>query len=116
MAPARTLVRGVAMLALCTAACALQGPTVAGPEVADLTRRIVGHIVWSRAGDEIVALSLPDMRESVVRCASARNVDFFPSVHTLGGLDTEERIAHIDQGGGEIHPGSGPLESIRDGC
>jgi hypothetical protein len=42
-------------------------PTIDGPEAQDILGRITGYVVIARGTSEIVALSLPTMRETVVR-------------------------------------------------
>jgi len=71
-------------------------PTIDGPEARDIVGRVTGYVVIARGAREIVALSLPTMRESLVRRTSADDADFAPTVHAISGPDSEGRIAYIE--------------------
>ena len=71
-------------------------PTVDGPEARDIVGRVAGYIVIGRGTSEIAALSLPTMRETVVRPEPKEETDFYPTVHALSGPDAEGRIAYIE--------------------
>src|SRR5205823_59938 len=71
-------------------------PTIDGPEARDIIGRVTGSVVISRNGWDIVALSLPTLRESLVRRMSAEDADFGPTVHAISGPDREGRIAYIE--------------------
>jgi hypothetical protein len=84
----------IAMIASGT--CASQVPTLAPPVAEPLASKVNGHIVWSAPRGEIAALSLPQMRKSVVRPRAPEGIDYFPTVHALSGPDTNGRIAYIE--------------------
>ncbi|MDX1968180.1 MAG: hypothetical protein SFV23_13475 [Planctomycetaceae bacterium] len=67
---------------------------VDGPEAKDLVRGITGQIVFCSPAGDIFALSLPEMRKSVVRPRSEG--DFAPTIHALSGPDSLGRIAYIE--------------------
>lgn len=77
-------------------ACTPQVPTVAAPESKRLASRVHGYIVWSESRGKIAALSLPEMRESVVRSPAPEGVDTFSTVHALSGPDDQGRIAFVE--------------------
>jgi hypothetical protein len=66
-------------------ACSSQVPTVAAPAAKQLASGVSGHIVWTAPRGEIAALSLPEMRRSVVRPRAAEGVEVFTTVHALSG-------------------------------
>lgn len=67
-------------------------PTVPGPEADNLISRVSGYIVMSRAPRGLVALSLPDGRETVLRKGSAEQ----GSVHAVTGPDLAGRIVYVE--------------------
>ena len=71
-------------------------PTIDGPEARDILGRITGYVVIARGTSEIVALSLPTMRETVVRPEPKEETDFYPTIHAISGPDSEGRIAYIE--------------------
>jgi hypothetical protein len=93
----RTLVPCVASLvSLMAFTCHAADPTVPGPEATDLAKQIEGDIVWSPWSGEIVALSLPSGKKSIVRPAGREKPDDDPTIHTLSGPDKLGRIAYIE--------------------
>lgn len=98
------MVRCILQLSVATAVVVLSGcsdgaeqaPAVDGPESKVLAARLSGYVVRTRAPDEIVALTLPTFRESVVRPATPADVDFYPTIHALSGPDRDGRIAYIE--------------------
>jgi hypothetical protein len=76
-------------------ACRGVDRTVPGSESKDLLKKITGYVVRSHR-DEIRAMSLPDLKETVMRPMRAEKADDFPSVHALSGPDSDGRIAYIE--------------------
>jgi hypothetical protein len=77
------------------------------PESKDLLKQLTGYVVRSQ-GREMLAVSLPGLKETAVRLARAENADDFPSIHALSGPDGDGRIAYI-----EDHSEKHLLKSIR---
>jgi hypothetical protein len=77
---------------------AAEGPTVPGPEVNNLLERISGYILHTPAGDgrSIVAVSLPELKETAVRPFGEPGEDDDPTIHALSGPDDEGRIAYVE--------------------
>jgi hypothetical protein len=78
------------------------GPTVVfgngrvvGPEAKDLLKQITGYLLETR-GDQILVVSLPDLKETILRPMRPEKADDFPSVHVLSGPDRDGRIAYIE--------------------
>lgn len=67
-------------------------PTLPGPEAGDLVSRVSGYIVMTRAPRGLVALSLPDARETVLRTGTAEQ----GSVHAVTGPDLDGRIVYVE--------------------
>jgi hypothetical protein len=72
------------------------GQTVDGPETDKLLPTISGYLVMNRPPDDIVAIRLPDLAETVVRPTSAENANDLPSIHAVSGPDAEGHIAYIE--------------------
>jgi hypothetical protein len=89
----------VAIAAMVLLGCSVgagDAPTVEGPESKDLAGRLSGCVIRTKAPGEIVALSLPTLRESIVRPAAPADADFYPTIHALSGPDKDGRIAYIE--------------------
>src|SRR5215469_7198649 len=76
--------------------CAAQETTVPGPESDDLSKRVSGYVLHSRDGRSIVALALPELKETLVRPFGAPNEDDDPTIHALSGPDDKGRIAYVE--------------------
>lgn len=73
-----------------------QVSTIDGPEARHIVGRINGYVVIASGSSEIVAVSLPAMRQTVVRPEETDGTDFYPTIHALSGPDSEGRIAYIE--------------------
>jgi WD40-like Beta Propeller Repeat len=92
----QTLVLSAALIAFTQfIACRADDRTVPGPESKDLLKQFTGYVVRSD-GKEILTVSLPDLKETVMRPVRAENADDFPSIHALSGPDSDGRIAYIE--------------------
>ena len=67
-------------------------PTLPGPEADNLVSRVSGYIVMSRPPRGLVALSLPDARETVLRTGSAEQ----GSMLAVTGPDLDGRIVYVE--------------------
>ncbi len=75
-----------------------EGPTVDGPELRDLVKKVTGTVVMHGAEGGIVAVSLPGLKETVVLPVRANPDGYIlPSVYTLAGPDAEGRVAYIEE-------------------
>jgi hypothetical protein len=94
--PRLTLVLSTTLVAFAQfIVCRGDDRTVPGSESKDLLKQITGYVVRSH-GEEIRAMSLPDLKETVMRPVRAENADDFPSIHALSGPDSDGRIAYIE--------------------
>jgi hypothetical protein len=87
-------------------------PTVKGPEATDLLPKITGAIVTRhRAEDgritEIAVLSLPDLKETVIRPEKGEPYEY---VSQVSGPDAEGRIAYVQE---NLTGGTARLKTIR---
>jgi hypothetical protein len=82
------------LLAGCAVAKGPPLPTVDGPETLDLVQGVGGHIVMDRPVGGIVAVSLPALKEVVVRAP-----DQGEPIHSLSGPDAAGRIAYVEWAG-----------------
>jgi hypothetical protein len=75
-----------------------EGPTVPGPEADNLLNRISGYVLHSPTGDRrsIVAVSLPELKQAVVRPFGEPSDGDDPTIHALSGPDAEGRIAYVE--------------------
>jgi hypothetical protein len=71
-------------------------PTIDGPEARDLVGRVTGCVVIAGNKWDLVALSLPTLRESLVLKMAAKDADFGPTIHAISGPDRAGRIAYIE--------------------
>jgi hypothetical protein len=71
-------------------------PTVPGPEVTDLAKRINGYVIWTPWGGEIAALAIPSGKTSIVRPADPDNSPDRATIHALSGPDRLGRVAYIE--------------------
>jgi hypothetical protein len=76
-------------------ACGADDRAIPGPESKDLLKQFTGSVVRSQ-GEEILAVSLPDLKETVMRPVRAENANDFPGIHALSGPDGEGRIAYVE--------------------
>lgn len=67
-------------------------PTVDGPEAEDQVSRVSGYILMDRPVGGMVALSLPDRKEVVLRSEGTGQ----GTVHSLSGPDGEGRIVYVE--------------------
>jgi WD40-like Beta Propeller Repeat len=67
-------------------------PTLDGPEAEDQVSRVSGYIVMDRPVGGMVALSLPDRKEVVLRPEGTGQ----GTVHSVGGPDDEGRIVYVE--------------------
>lgn len=70
--------------------------TVTGPEKKDVASRVTGYVLWTKAHSELFALSLPGMKETVVRRTASKDAELHPTFHAVSGPDSEGRIAYIE--------------------
>ena len=81
---------------LSTIHCSGEDRTVPGPESKNLSKRITGYILNRSMEDgSIVAISMPDLKEAVVRPIAPNDGDT-PTIHALSGPDDEGRIAYVE--------------------
>jgi hypothetical protein len=74
-----------------------EAPTVPGPEAGNLLDRITGYVLHSPGKDRsIVVVSLPELKETVVRPFGEPSDDDDPTIHALSGPDAEGRIAYVE--------------------
>jgi hypothetical protein len=78
------------------ASFAAKEPTVPGPESKVLSNRATGYILHTPRKRPIVAVSLPDLNETVIRRDIPRNEVDNSTIHSLSGPDDEGRIAYIE--------------------
>jgi hypothetical protein len=71
-------------------------PTVSGPESEELVQLTTGYILHSPDLRSIVAVSLPDLKKSVLNPLGELNEDDISLIHALSGPDHEGRIAYIE--------------------
>lgn len=64
-------------------------------ESKDLVKGINGYLIWSAPGDEIRALSLPELTQTRLR-GGPLDEEFVPTIHALSGPDSEGRIVYIE--------------------
>jgi hypothetical protein len=112
----RRTLRFLRSLLLTAVACGLGGcnrlPTVKGPEATDLLPKVTGAIVTQhRAEDgritEIAILSLPDLRDIVIRPGKEEPYEY---VSQVSGPDAEGRIAYVQE---NLTGGTARLKTIR---
>src|SRR5580658_7202381 len=70
--------------------------TVPGPESKDLLKRTAGYIVHTPRSSLIEAVSLPELKVTVVRPLGPPNEYDSPTIHSLSGPDREGHIAYIE--------------------
>jgi hypothetical protein len=93
----RSLILRVASIVLfATLACLGEEQTVRGPESKDLAKRIEGNIVWAPWSGEIMAVSLPSGKQTIVRQADPENADDRATIYALSGPDKLGRIAYVE--------------------
>jgi len=103
----RTLIVCAAVIAFGASIATAYAGEVPGPEAKDLLKQIAGYLLEARR-DQIVVLSIPDCKATVLRPMRAEHAYDFPSVYTLSGPDRDGRIAYI-----EDHSAKHLLKSIR---
>lgn len=92
MHPTVLVIVSAAMLSYCGSRQQAPVPTVSGPESNELLPRVHGWIVLDRPVGGIVAHSLADGRETVVR-APGKNIG---TIHSLSGPDHDGRVAFVE--------------------
>ncbi len=93
----RSIALAISFASLAVCGCPHEVQTVPGPESEGLSKRMSGYILHAAPGRGILAVSLPDLKETVVRPLSAPNdVVDDPTIHTLSGPDNEGRVAYIE--------------------
>jgi hypothetical protein len=97
MCRTRSIALAISFASLAVCGCPQEVQTVPGPESEGLSKRMTGYILQDAPGRGILAVSLPDLKETVVRPLSAPNdaVDD-PTIHALSGPDNEGRVAYIE--------------------
>jgi len=62
----------------------------------ELLSHISGYLIRTRGASEIVALKLPQMKESLVCRTAPADADLYPTIHAMSGPDGNGRIAYVE--------------------
>jgi hypothetical protein len=77
-----------------------------GPEAKGLVPRMAGHVIRTRHGTEIHALSLPAKKETLLYRAAGKSADLPTTIHGVSGPDSSGRVAYLEDrslGNGRLH-------------
>jgi hypothetical protein len=95
--PARSACYALALLiSTCFQPAHAQEQAISKPEAKDVAGRVRGCVIWTRTPYQLSALSLPEMKESVVRRTAEKGAEFYPLFHAISGPDSKGRIAYIE--------------------
>jgi hypothetical protein len=94
--PSRLSATTLVLMSLTVCVAVAEDQTVPGPESKDVVSRVSGYVVHAKRGSELLAISLPTMKQTVVLMRDKNGADFFPTIHAISGPDDEGRIAFIE--------------------
>lgn len=93
----RLVVEAVILLVCIGPQCATpQDLTIKGPESKDIAPRITGYVISTKSRSDLVALSLPEMNETLVRRTAAPSAELYPTIHAISGPDSSGRILYVE--------------------
>src|SRR5262245_51638663 len=73
-----------------------QDPVLDKPETPGLEERVKGHVILANGRSELIAVSIPDRKESILRRTLRQESQIHPTFHSVSGPDSKGRIAYVE--------------------